>query len=121
MRSRIAVVLAAVVLAVGLGAVAGPAGADLPIYVETGTAGPNGPLGMIGESSTQGTLPWLADDLGTVGWGPLRLYAFPGVRIPPDNPGFAIPVVQRWRAEGFDPRVWIIGLGSNDVGFTTTS
>jgi hypothetical protein len=120
-RPRLVAVLAVVVVALGLGALARPAGADLPIYVETGTAGPNGALGMIGESSTQGTLPWIAGDLGAVGWGPLRLYAFPGVRIPPDNPGFAIPVVQRWRAEGFDPRVWIIGLGSNDVGFTTTS
>ena len=121
MRARTAAVLAAALVAVGLAALARPAAADLPIYVETGTAGPNGALGMIGESSTQGMLPWIPDDLGAVGWGPLRLYAFPGVRIPPDNPGFAIPVVQRWRAEGFDPRVWIIGLGTNDVGFTTTS
>jgi hypothetical protein len=114
--------VAAVLLMVGVLAVAArPAAADLPVYVETGTVGPNGALGMIGESSTQGMLPWIADDLGALGWGPLRMYAAPGVRIPPDNAGFAIPVVQRWRAEGFDPRVWIIGLGANDVGFSTTN
>jgi hypothetical protein len=121
MRPRLVVALAVTVLALGLGALARPAAADLPIYIETGTGGPDGALGLIGESSTQGTFPWLPDDLGALGWGPLRLYAFPGVRIPPDNPGFAIPVVQRWRTEGFDPRVWIIGLGANDVGFSTTS
>jgi lysophospholipase L1-like esterase len=121
MRPRFAIALVAGVLAAAIGALARPAAADLPIYVETGTGGPNGALGMIGESSTQGMLPWIPDDLGALGWGPLRLYAFPGVRIPADNAGFAIPVVQRWRAEGFDPRVWIIGLGANDVGFSTTS
>src|SRR6478609_1602764 len=109
-RPRSAVALAVAILLFGLGVVARPAAADLPIYVETGTAGPDGALGVIGESSTQGMLPWIPDDLGAAGWGPLRLYAFPGVRIPADNPGFAIPVVQRWRAVGFDPRVWIIGL-----------
>ncbi len=112
---------AAALLVVGLAVATRPAGADLPIYVETGTGGPNGALGMIGESSTQGMLPWIPDDLTALGWGPMRLYAFPGVRIPADNPGFAIPVAQRWEAEGFDPRVWIIGLGANDVGFSTTS
>jgi len=121
MHRRVAAVLAAAVMVAGVGALARPAAADLPIYIETGTPGPNGALGMIGESSTQGTFPWIPPELGADGWGPLRLYAFPGVRIPPDNPGFAIPVVQRWRAEGFDPRVWIIGLGANDVGFSTTS
>jgi hypothetical protein len=121
MRPRLAAAVAVAILVTVLAAVARPAAADIPIYIETGTGGPNGALGLIGESSTQGTFFWLPDDLGSVGWGPLRLYAYPGVRIPPDNPGFAIPVVQRWRAEGFDPRVWIIGLGANDVGFSTTS
>src|SRR3954454_15014922 len=87
-----------------------PAGADLPVNVTSDVAGPNGALGLIGESSTQGTLPWIGGDLGALGWGPLRLYAFPGVRIPPDRSGFAIPTVHSWRADGFDPRVWIIGL-----------
>ena len=113
---------AAVVLTlVGLTAVARPAAADLPVNVQVDTAGPNGPLGLIGESSTQGTLPWIGGDLSALGWGPMRLYAFPGVRIPPDFSGFAIPTVQQWRAQGFDPRVWVIGLGANDVGFTTSS
>ena len=119
---RIAAALLASALAVtGLAAVAAPASADLPIRVDSDVAGPNGALGLVGESSTQGTLPWIGDDLAAQGWGPLRLYAFPGVRIPPDRSGFAIPTVQTWRAEGFDPRVWIVGLGANDVGFTESS
>src|SRR3954465_8030796 len=95
---------AAVLLMVGLAAAMRPAGADLPIYVETGTGGPNGALGMIGESSTQGMLPWIPDDLTALGWGPMRLYAFPGVRIPAHRSGFASPTVQTWRAGGSAPR-----------------
>ncbi len=120
--ARVTATLLASALAVtGLVAIAAPASADLPIRVDSGAAGPNGALGLVGESSTQGTLPWIGDDLAAQGWGPLRLYAFPGVRIPPDRSGFAIPTVQTWRAEGFDPRVWIVGLGANDVGFTESS
>jgi hypothetical protein len=117
----LAAFLASVLALTGLAAVASPASADLPIRVDVDAAGPNGPLGLIGESSTQGTLPWIGDDLAALGWGPMRLYAFPGVRIPPDRSGFAIPTVQTWRAEGFDPRVFVIGLGANDVGFTEDS
>jgi len=117
----LAALLASVLALGGLAAVASPASADLPIRVDVAASGPNGPLGLIGESSTQGTLPWIGDDLAALGWGPMRLYAFPGVRIPPDRSGFAIPTVQTWRAEGFDPRVFVIGLGANDVGFTEDS
>jgi hypothetical protein len=120
-RSAVRLLLASALLVGGLLAAAGPAAADLPVFIENDAAGANGAIGIIGESSTQGTLPWIGDDLAALGWGPIRGYAAPGVRIPPDLAGFAIPVVQRWRAEGFDPRVWIIGLGANDVGFSTTS
>ena len=119
---RILVALLASVLALtGLVALASPASADLPIRVDVAAGGPNGALGLIGESSTQGTLPWIGGDLAALGWGPMRLYAFPGVRIPPDRSGFAIPTVQTWRSEGFDPRVFVLGLGANDVGFSQES
>src|SRR4051794_33170457 len=117
----LAAFLASALALTGVVAVANPASADLPIRVDIDTAGPRGALGLIGESSTQGTLPWIGGDLAALGWGPMRLYAFPGVRIPPDRSGFAIPTVQTWRAEGFDPRVFVLGLGANDVGFSQDS
>ena len=117
----LAAFLASVLALTGLVALASPASADLPIRVDVPASGPNGALGLIGESSTQGTLPWIGDDLAALGWGPMRLYAFPGVRIPPDRAGFAIPTVQTWRSEGFDPRVFVLGLGANDVGFSQDS
>jgi GDSL-like Lipase/Acylhydrolase family len=117
----VAAFLASALALAGLAVTAPPAAADLPIRVDVDGGGPNGPLGVIGDSATQGTLPWIGDDLAALGWGPMRLYAFPGVRIPADNPGFAIPTVQTWRAQGFDPRVFVIGLGDNDVGFSQDS
>ena len=113
--------LASALAVTGLVAIAAPASADLPIRVDSDAGGPNGALGLVGESSTQGTLPWIGDDLAAQGWGPLRLYAFPGVRIPAGPPVSPSPPCRRWGAEGFDPRVWIVGLGANDVGFTESS
>src|SRR4051794_33723775 len=112
----LAAFLASALALTGVVAVANPASADLPIRVDIDTAGPRGALGLIGESSTQGTLPWIGGDLAALGWGPMRLYAFPGVRIPPDRSGFAIPTVQTWRAGGFGPRGFVVGLRGNRVG-----
>jgi hypothetical protein len=125
MISRALALLVAVTVTVAstaaLAVTAPPAGADLPVLVERTRPGPLGALGVVGDSVTQGTLGWLVNDLAAQGWGPLRLYAAPGVRIAPDDPGFAIPVVQQWRAGGFDPRVWIVGLGADDVGIYGTN
>ena len=40
MHRRVAAVLAAAVMVAGVGALARPAAADLPIYIETGMPGP---------------------------------------------------------------------------------
>lgn len=102
------------------GAVATRAEAAPPLEVNVDLYGdgPLGPIGVIGDSVTLGTAPWLADDLATRGWGPVRFHSSVGTRIADDRDFHALSTVRRWRTEGFDPRHVIIGLGQNDVGFT---
>ncbi len=81
------------------------------------TARPAGAIGLIGDSVLMGVDPWIAGDLAAAGWGPIHYWAGTGTRVPADNPLGASTVMRMWRAQGFDPAVWIIGVGADDVGF----
>jgi hypothetical protein len=81
------------------------------------TARPAGAIGLIGDSVLMGVDPWIAGDLAAAGWGPIHYWAGTGTRVPADNPLGASTVMRQWRAGGFDPAVWIIGVGADDVGF----
>ena len=85
------------------------------------TARPAGAIGLIGDSVLMGVDPWIAGDLAAVGWGPIHYWAGTGTRVPADNPLGASTVVRQWRGQGFDPAVWIIGVGADDVGFVGSS
>jgi hypothetical protein len=85
------------------------------------TARPAGAIGLIGDSVLMGVDPWIAGDLAAVGWGPIHYWAGTGTRVPADNPLGASTVLRQWRAQGFDPAVWIIGVGADDVGFVGSS
>jgi hypothetical protein len=85
------------------------------------TARPAGAIGLIGDSVLMGVDPWIAGDLAAVGWGPIHYWAGTGTRVPADNPLGASTVMRSWRAQGFDPAVWIIGVGADDVGFVGSS
>ena len=85
------------------------------------TARPAGAIGLIGDSVLMGVDPWIAGDLAAVGWGPIHYWAGTGTRVPADNPLGASTVMRTWRAQGFDPAVWIIGVGADDVGFVGSS
>ena len=80
-----------------------------------------GAIGLIGDSVLMGIDPWIASDLATAGWGPFHYWAGTGTRVPADNPLGAATVLRQWRAAGFDPPVWIIGVGADDVGFVGSS
>jgi len=81
------------------------------------TVRPAGAIGLIGDSVLMGVDPWIASDLAAAGWGPIHYWAGTGTRVPADNPLGASTVLRLWRAQGFDPAVWIIGVGADDVGF----
>ena len=85
------------------------------------TVRPAGAIGLIGDSVLMGVDPWIATDLAAAGWGPFHYWAGTGTRVPADNPLGASTVLRQWRAAGFDPAVWIIGVGADDVGFVGSS
>jgi hypothetical protein len=115
-------VTAAVVASV-VAASASPAQAAVRCYgacvaeIVDGTARPAGAIGLIGDSVLMGVDPWIDGDLAAAGWGPIHYWAGTGTRVPADNPLGASTVLHQWRAAGFDPPVWIIGVGADDVGF----
>jgi hypothetical protein len=107
--------------------VAPPAGAAVRCFgaciaeIVDDTPGPAGAIGLIGDSVLMGVDPWIATDLATAGWGPIHYWAGTGTRAPADNPLGASTVLRSWRAGGFDPAVWVIGIGADDVGFVGAS
>jgi len=127
-RRRVGIVAAAL-LAVGLAVVSGgpPAGAAVRCLgaciaeIADPTVRQAGAIGLIGDSVLMGVDPWIASDLDDAGWGPFHYWAGTGTRVPADNPLGASTVLRQWRAAGFDPPVWIIGVGADDVGFVGSS
>ncbi|OAB88265.1 hypothetical protein AWH69_00115 [Janibacter melonis] len=89
---------------------------------------PGGPaqIGVIGDSLTAEpafSRP-LVDGLEALGWrtGDIRVDGQWGRGINRPGPGatqtaapYTLDVVRSWRAEGFDPQVWVIGLGTNNA------
>ncbi len=85
------------------------------------TVRPGGAIGLVGDSVMIGVDPWIAGDLAATGWGPFHYWAGTGTRAPADNSLGAATVVRQFRAAGFDPPVWFIGVGADDVGFVGSS
>ena len=121
--------MATALLAAGLAAVppGAPAGAAVRCFgacvaeIADPTVRPAGAIGLLGDSVLMGVDPWIASDLADAGWGPFHYWAGTGTRVPADNPLGASTVLRQWRAAGFDPPVWIIGVGADDVGFVGSS
>ena len=90
-----------------------------PTVDSYGGNGPLGPIGFVGDSTGIGMIEvgTLVDQLRAAGWGPIRASAICGGHTFGTNQ-FAGPVtVADWRRSGFDPPVYMVNLGSNDVGF----
>jgi hypothetical protein len=85
------------------------------------TPRPAGAIGLIGDSVLIGVDPWIDGDLAGAGWGPIHYFGGTGTRAPADNPIGAAQILADWRATGYDPPVWIIGIGADDVGFVGDS
>jgi hypothetical protein len=83
-------------------------------------------IGVIGDSLTYAAglgEQGLTQHLAAGGWQDIRVDGMVGRPIAKDysgKPG-AVSVVRTWRTLGFDPRVYVIALGSNNIGATVTS
>lgn len=91
------------------------------------TAGPKGPIVVVGDSLTVGSATQTARALRAKGWGPIcidaaiaRSIKFGGSLLPS-----GLNAVERIKASDpvwNDPTItWVVALGTNDVGFSTTS
>jgi hypothetical protein len=120
-------VMAMVASIVAVAAPSSPADAETIFsqYVKT-APGPRGAVTVIGDSvmlgsvlETDGYGPSVSQMLVDRGWGPVRAVAGVGLQtgLHVSNPGanMAKWVLDR-RAEGWDSPVYMVGLGSNDVG-----
>lgn len=90
-----------------------------PTVDSYGGAGPLGPIGFLGDSTGIGMIEvgTIVAQLRAAGWGPIRASAICGGHTFGTNQ-FAGPVMLAdWRRTGFDPPVYLLNFGSNDVGF----
>ncbi len=97
--------------------------------IRLSTAGPLGPVTVIGDSVLLGSGLWgsiqptLPDRLVEQGWGPIRFRATVGLLAGPvgsssNSAGWRI---ENWRAGGWDPQDLIVNIGANDSGLCRTN
>ncbi len=81
--------------------------------------GPLGPAGFIGDSTGIGMIELgnIVGQLRAAGWGPVRASAICGGRTQGTTQFSGLTTVAQWRSDGFDPQLFVVALGSNDVGF----
>lgn len=77
-------------------------------------------LGVIGDSLTAEMIDYglLQPALEDAGWAgeDIRMDGVWGRPIDGTGPDATSAVINAWRADGFDPRVWLIALGTNNLG-----
>ena len=91
------------------------------------TAGPLGPITVIGDSVMLGSLlysPTISDQLAARGWGPIRARAGGGYSTGAFNvttEARSSYWINTWRQRGWDPVDVVVNIGGNDSGFCTTN
>lgn len=98
------------------------------------TVGQRGAIGLVGDSVFLGSSPGMSSPglpsmLASAGWGPIRMttslgmVAFRTTSSPytstADSSGYHI--LDRWKLQGFSPRVVAVNLGANHLGTCTTA
>lgn len=97
------------------------------LVVHIFTAGPNGPIVVVGDSLTLGSAAQTARALRTAGWGPICVDGTISRSIEFGSPSVpdGLDAVYRIRTSNpiwNDPTItWVIALGTNDVGFSLGS
>lgn len=123
LRRRLGSVAALVLLATTASlARATPAAAacsSIPTTDGSSAVGPLGPAGFIGDSTGIGMIELgnVVGQLRAAGWGPVRATAICGGRTQGTTQFSALTTLAEWRRSGFDPQLYVVALGSNDVGF----
>lgn len=92
-------------------------------YLEDATSRPAGSVAIVGDSLTVGYWAGLDDVVRTAGFGPFRLEARSARRtlVPIEGSTSGIDAVRHIRHDGFDARVWVVALGTNDINLTSNS
>lgn len=80
----------------------------------------NGALALVGDSLTYAYWSGLPSSFVAENWGPFQLEARSGrfTTTTTTDATSGLDAVRRIRAGGFDPAVWIIALGTNDLSLT---
>lgn len=129
MRSLRVVVTAAVI---AIAATAVPLVFDAPVVRaepterRDGTERPLGAVTVIGDSVLLGGLLWsptIVDQLGALGWGPIRARAGEGYqtgRFATNTTWKATYWIESWRSQGWDAPNVLVNLGANDSGYCNT-
>lgn len=109
--------LAAALLAATLAVVPTTAHALPASYLEDAAPRPAGSLAVVGDSLTIGYWGGLDDALRQAGFGPFRMEARSARRtlVPIEGSTSGIDAVRHVRHDGFDPTVWVVALGTNDI------
>lgn len=90
------------------------------------TERPLGAVTVIGDSVLLGGLLWpptLVDELGALGWGPIRARAGEGYqtgRFSTNTTWKATYWIQTWRSQGWDAPNVLVNIGANDSGYCNT-
>lgn len=114
-----AIALLATTASLARSAPASAACSSTPTTDGSAVAGPLGPAGFIGDSTGMGMIELgnIVGQLRAAGWGPVRATAICGGRTQGTTQFSALTTLADWRRSGFDPQLYVLALGSNDVGF----
>lgn len=112
---------AALALSIAIGAWAPNSAAALPAsYVVDTEQRMAGAVAIVGDSLTVSYIAGLPATLRSAGFGPFQIEARSARRTLVPLPGVTAGIdgVRHIRASGFDPPLWVIALGTNDVNLT---
>lgn len=89
-------------------------------FYSDATPRPNGAIALIGDSLTFAHWSALPEVFERKKWGPFQLEARSGRKttVTLSSAASGLDAVRRLRAGGFDPPVWIVALGTNDIRST---
>jgi lysophospholipase L1-like esterase len=77
-------------------------------------------VSVVGDSLTEGTMPYQAETLSYLGWGPSAIDAYKSRGIATKmkgDPHTGLSAVDAIRSTSGDSDLWVVALGTNDAGF----
>jgi GDSL-like Lipase/Acylhydrolase family len=92
-------------------------------YFDDPTPRPAGSMAIVGDSLAVGYWAGLDDAVRQAGFGPFRMEARSARRsvVAIEGSTSGIDAIRHIRNDGFDARVWVVALGTNDINLTANS